>query len=292
MLQNILKLGIPKGSLEEATVALFKKAGYRISMRSRSYFPQIDDPEVEVLLIRAQEMARYVSEGVLDVGLTGLDWVVENNADVEIIEDLVYGKQGYQPVRWVVAVPNASDIQAPKDLEGKRIATELVNATEIYLKKHGVKAEVEFSWGATEVKAPRLVDAIVELTETGNSLRANNLRIVDTVIESTTKLIANKKAYQDPFKRKKIDNISLLLRGALLAGAKVGIKMNVPKDCLGGVVAILPAMKKPTIASLLDENWYAIDTMMDETVVREIIPQLRDLGAEDIIEYPLNKVIM
>ena len=288
----MLKLGIPKGSLEESTVALFKKAGYRISMRSRSYFPQIDDPEIEALLIRAQEMARYVSEGILDVGLTGLDWVVENNVDVEIVEDLVYGKQGYLPVRWVVAVPNASEIQSPKDLEGKRIATELVNATEAYLKKHGVKAEVEFSWGATEVKAPRLVDAIVELTETGDSLRANNLRILDTVVESTTKLIANQKAYQDPFKRKKIDNIALLLRGALLAGAKVGIKMNVPKDCLGAVVAILPAMKKPTISSLIDENWYAIDTMMDEAVVREIIPQLRDLGAEDIVEYPLNKVIM
>lgn len=292
MANTLLKLGLPKGSLQEATVALFKRAGYKISVRSRSYFPTINDPEIEVILIRAQEMARYVDEGVLDFGLTGQDWVVENNADVDVIESLVYGKQGYEPVRWVVAVPNDSDIHSPKDLQGKRIATELVEATRAYLKKHDVQADVEFSWGATEVKAPKLVDAIVELTETGSSLRANNLRILDTVVESSTQLIANKDAMNDPAKKKKIENVALLLKGALLAEAKVGIKMNVPKKQLDAIVAILPAMKMPTVAPLVNQEWYAVDTMMDESVVREMIPELRRLGAEDIIEYPLNKVIM
>ncbi len=292
MAEQILKLGIPKGSLQESTVALFKKAGYSISISSRSYFPKVNDAEIECILIRAQEMARYVEGGVLDVGLTGQDWVVENNADVEMVEELVYGKQGYQSVRWVVAVPNDSEIQTVKDLEGKRIATELVGATEAYLAKHGVSADVEFSWGATEVKTPKLVDAIVELTETGSSLRANNLRIVDTVVESNTQLVANKAAYQDSFKRKKIDNIALLLRGALLAGAKVGLKMNLPKSNVERVIELLPGMKMPTVAPLLDSEWVAIDVMMDEAIVREIIPQLKELGTQDIVEYPLNKVIV
>jgi len=291
MAEQILKLGIPKGSLQDATVRLFKRAGYKVMVSSRSYFPKVDDPQIELILIRAQEMARYVADGVMDVGLTGSDWIMETNADVVEITDLVYGKQGYAPVRWVVAVPNDSDIKSPKDLQGKRIATELVEATKKYLKKHNVTADVEFSWGATEVKPPKLVDAIVELTETGSSLRANNLRILDTVVESVTKLVANKKAYEDPWKRKKIDNLAMLLNGALAAEAMVGLKMNVKKEKLDDVVGVLPALRKPTVAPLFGEGWFAVDTMVEEKVVREIIPQLKDKGAEDIVEYPLNKVI-
>ena len=292
MSENILKLGIPKGSLQESTIALFKKAGYSLKVSSRSYFPQIDDPEIATTLIRAQEMARYVEDGVLDLGLTGNDWVVESKADVEIVADLIYGKQGYRPVRWVVAVPDNSSIQTVRDLQGKRIATELVSATKSYLAQHGVSAEVEFSWGATEVKVPDLVDAIVELTETGASLRANHLRIIDTVVESNTQLIVNREAYRDSFKKKKVDNLALLLKGALLAEVKVGLKMNMPKDNVNNVVKLLPGMKNPTVAPLLDSNWVAIDVMMDESIVRNIIPQLKDLGAADIVEYPLNKVII
>ncbi|MCP4482199.1 MAG: ATP phosphoribosyltransferase [bacterium] len=287
-----LKLGLPKGSLQNSTVALFSKAGFNISVSSRSYFPKVDDAEIEVMLIRAQEMARYIEEGVIDVGLTGKDWIVECDADVVEIADLVYGKVTSNLVRWVLAVPNDSDINSVKDLEGKRIATELVGTTERYLAKHAVKADVEFSWGATEVKAPKLVDAIVELTETGSSLVANNLRIVDTLVESTTKFIANKAAMSDEFKVKKIKNIAMLLEGALKAKSMVGLKMNIKKDSLTHVLAVLPALQKPTISALSDDNWYAIDTVIEEFVVREIIPKLRDLGAEGIIEYPLNKVIL
>ena len=287
-----LKLGLPKGSLQDSTVKLFKKAGFNIAVSSRSYFPKIDDADIEVMLIRAQEMARYVEDGVIDVGLTGNDWIVECDADVAEIADLVYGKATSSPVRWVLAVPNGSGINSVKDLEGKRIATELVGTTERYLEKHGVNAEVEFSWGATEVKVPKLVDAIVELTETGSSLKANNLKIVETLVESTTKLIANKTAMDNDFKCKKIENIAMLLKGALIAESMVGLKMNVKKEQLESVLEMLPALQKPTISSLSADGWYAIDTVIEEFVVREIIPQLKELGAEGIVEYPLNKVIL
>ncbi|HAV43400.1 TPA: ATP phosphoribosyltransferase [bacterium] len=286
-----LRLGLPKGSLEEATFKLFEKAGFKISIGKRSYFPSIDDEELEIILVRAQEMPKYVKEGILDVGLTGQDWIEENKADVIEVTDLVYAKSSQRPVRWVLAVPNNSEIQSVRDLEGKRIATELVQVTKEYLERNGVNAEVEFSWGATEVKPPQLADAIVELTETGSSLIANNLKIIDTVLVSTTKLIANKGSWQDPWKRQKIENISLLLKGALAAGEKVGLKMNVPKECLDSVISILPALKKPTIAPLSDEGWYDVDTIIDEAVVRKIIPELKRAGAEGIVEYPLNKVI-
>ncbi|MEK7273760.1 MAG: ATP phosphoribosyltransferase [Candidatus Desantisbacteria bacterium] len=287
----LLKLGVPKGSLQEATFELFKKAGFNISIGKRSYFPTIDDEEIELMLIRAQEMSRYVEEGVFDAGMTGLDWIRENNSDVVEVADLQYAKQGFRPVRWVLAVPNDSSIQSVQDLQGKHIATELVNATKAYLEKNGVHASVEFSWGATEVKAPRLVDAIVELTETGSSLRANNLRIVETILESTTKLIANKESWNDPQKKKKIENIVILLQGALNAEQKVGLKMNIPKDNLLQILEILPALKKPTISNLSDENWFDVDTIIDEKVVRRIIPELKRAGATGIVEYPLNKVI-
>lgn len=287
-----IKLGLPKGSLQDSTFNLFKKAGFSISVGSRSYFPSIDDDEIEIILLRAQEMSRYVEDNVLDCGLTGKDWILENDSDVVEVIDLVYGKQGKKPVRWVLAVPNDSDIKTVKDLEGKRLATEVVQLTRRYLKGHGVNAEVEFSWGATEVKAPALVDAIVELTETGSSLRANNLRIVDTVAESTTKLIANKAAWQDSAKRKKIERIALLLQGALAAESKVGLKMNVSRAKLDEVLNALPALKRPTISPLSDDGWCAVETIVDEFVVREIIPGLKEAGAEDIIEYPLNKVIV
>ncbi|MEW6535493.1 MAG: ATP phosphoribosyltransferase [Candidatus Auribacterota bacterium] len=287
-----LVLGLPKGSLQDSTFNMFKKAGYSISVGSRSYFPSIDDEDISVILLRAQEMARYVEDGVLDCGLTGKDWILENEADVIEVSDLVYGKQGRKPVRWVLAVPNDSDIQTVKDLEGKRIATEVVNLTRRYLEKNGVKAEVEFSWGATEVKAPSLVDAIVELTETGSSLKANNLRIVDTVAESTTKLIANKEAWKDKWKQTKIQRIALLVQSALAAEAKVGLKMNVSKKDLDAVLKVLPALKRPTISHLSEEGWVAVDTVVDEYVVREIVPELKHAGAEGIIEYPLNKVIL
>ncbi len=286
-----LKLGLPKGSLQEATIELFTKAGYMISVSKRSYFPTIDDENIEVMLVRAQEMSRYVEEGVFDVGLTGLDWIKENNSDVIEVADLEYGKQGFRPVRWVLAVPNDSPIKTMQDLQGKHIATELVNATKAYLEEKGIEASIEFSWGATEVKAPKLVDAIVELTETGSSLRENNLRIVETILESTTKLIANKDAWNDTQKRKKIENIALLLKGALNAAQKVGLKMNIAKEHLQQILTILPALKKPTISKLSDENWVDVDTIIDEKIARQIIPELKRAGAEGIVEYPLNKVI-
>lgn len=288
---SLLKLGLPKGSLQDSTFTLFKKAGFTISVGSRSYFPSVDDKEIQIMLVRAQEMSRYVEDGVLDVGLTGKDWILENESDVVEVEDLIYGKVGKNPVRWVLAVPENSGIKTVKDLQGKRIATEIVNLTRNYLKKHGVKAEVEFSWGATEVKAPALVDAIVELTETGSSLRANNLRIVETLVESTTKLIANKAAWKNKWKRSKIENIALLLKGALAAETKVGVKMNVPEKSLDKVLKEIPALRNPTVSHLSSKGWLAVETIVDEQVIREIIPKLKQAGAEGIIEYPLNKVI-
>lgn len=289
--QKKIVLGLPKGSLQESTFAMMKKAGFTITAGSRSYVPQVDDPEIEARLIRAQEISRYVEQGLLDAGLTGYDWIIENQSDVHEVANLVYAKQGLRPVRWVLAVPNSSPIQSVKDLEGKRIATEAVGLTKQYLARHGVQAEVEFSWGATEVKAPDLVDAIVEITETGSSLRANNLRIVDTVLESTTRFIANKKAWQDAWKRAKIENLALLLRGALAAETKVLLKMNVSAANLDAVTRLLPALHAPTVMPLSGSGWYAVETVVDEPVVRELIPQLKAAGAEGIIELSLNKVI-
>ena len=288
---NVLKLGIPKGSLEEATVNLFAKAGYQIKISSRSYFPSIDDDEIECMLIRAQEIARYVADGVLDAGLTGKDWIQENRVEVEDIADLVYSKVSARPVRWVLAVPNDSPIKTVKDLQGKRIATEVVNMTTDYLKKHGVTASVEFSWGATEVKPPKLADAIVEVTETGNSLRANNLRILDTLMESNTKFIMNKDAFKDEWKKNKVDRLVLMLKGAMAANKKVGMLMNVPKKSLDAVMKILPPEVKPTLANLTDENWVDLTVILEEKLVREIVPDLKSAGAEDIVEFPLNKII-
>ena len=287
-----LKLGIPKGSLESATVDLFRRAGFNINISSRSYFPSIDDPEIECMLIRAQEMARYVEDGVLDAGLTGYDWVVENEAEVEVVADLVYAKQSFGKVRWVLAVPESSPVKTVKDLEGKIIATELVNATKRYLERNGVKAKVEFSWGATEVKPPVLADAIVEVTETGSSLRANNLRIVETIMESNTQLIANKNAWADEWKRRKLQDVKMLLDGAIAALGKVGLMLNVEKDNLQKVLAVLPALKNPTISNLSDGNWLALNTILDESTVRTIIPRLKEAGAQGIVEYPLNKIVM
>lgn len=287
----IIKLGLPKGSLQEATFELFRKAGYNFSVSERSYFPSIDDPELEAMLIRAQEMARYVQEGVFDAGLTGHDWIIENQADVVEVADLVYAKRSMRPVRWVLAVPIDSDIKTVKDLKGKRIATEVVNIARKYLKSNGVDAEVEFSWGATEAKVPELADAIIEVTETGSSLRANNLRIVETVLESTTRLIANKQTWADSARREKIENIALMLKGAIAAEGKVGIKLNVPRERIEDIIAVLPAMKNPTISDLNDPNWVAVETIIDENIVRKIIPELKKRGGCDIIEYPLNKVI-
>lgn len=291
MSERILTLGIPAGSLQEATAQLFAKAGYQIRFRSRSYYPSIDDAEIECILIRAQEMARYVQDGVMDAGLTGHDWIVENGAQVVEVAELVFSKVSRKPVRWVLAVPEDSPIREPADLAGKHIATEGVNLTRDYLKRHGVEAHVEFSWGATEVKPPRLADAIVEVTETGSSLRANNLRVVDTILVSTPRLIANQSAWEDPWKRQKIENISLMLRGAMAAEGKVGMMMNVPKDSLQAVLDILPALQKPTISSLSDEGWTAVNTIIDEAVVRDIVPRVRAAGAVGIVEYPLNKII-
>lgn len=288
---NILKLGLPKGSLQESTLRLFKKAGYHVNVSSRSYYPVFDDSEIESMLIRAQEMPRYVEDGHLDCGLTGRDWVLEQNADVMEIAELRYAKEGFRPVRWVVAVPMDSKIKTLKDLDGKRIATELVGFTKRFLKSKGIKADVDFSWGATEVKPPNLADAIVELTETGSSLRANNLRIVDTLIESTTRFIANRKAWQDKWKRQKMENIALLLKGALAAEEKVGLKMNVPQKSFKRVLSLLSAMHSPTVSTLSDPNWYAVDVIIDEKTVRDIIPKLKSAGASGIVEYPLNKVI-
>jgi ATP phosphoribosyltransferase len=287
-----LKLGIPKGSLETATVELFRRAGFVITTSSRSYFPSIDDSEIECMLIRAQEMARYVEDGVLDAGLTGLDWVEETEAQVETVTNLIYARASFGKVRWVLAVPENSDIVSPKQLEGKIVATELVGVTKRYLASHGVKtAKVEFSWGATEVKPPVLADAIVEVTETGSSLRANKLRIVETVLESNTQFIANKSAWQDPWKRKKMEDIRLLLEGAINAQGKVGLLVNVRETDLENVIAVLPALKKPTISKLSEEGWVALNTILEEATVRTIIPRLKEAGGEGIVEYPLNKVI-
>ena len=286
-----LKLGLPKGSLQESTFKLFGKAGYRVQVSSRSYYPTVDDPDMDCTLVRAQEMARYVDNGIFDVGLTGKDWILEQNADVVEVAELRYAKGGLTPVRWVVAVPEDSPIKSVKDLKGKRIATELVGYTKRYLKSKGVTAEIEFSWGATEVKPPRLADAIVELTETGSSLRANKLRIVEVMLESTTRLIANKKAWSDPWKRKKIENMAMLLQGALAAEEKVGLKMNVPKKALKEICSILPAMHSPTISHQTDPEWVSLEVMLDEKQSRQLIPRLKRRGASGIIEYPLNKVI-
>ena len=289
--KNILKLGIPAGSLQEATGELFRRAGYKISFRSRSYVPTIDDDEIECLLIRAQEMARYVAAGVLDAGLTGHDWIMETGADVHEVTELVFSKVSRRPVRWVICVPNDSSVQSIQDLNGARIATEAVGLTTRFLEQHGVEANVEFSWGATEVKPPKLADAIVEVTETGSSLRANNLRIVAEVLQSTPRLIANHDAYRDDWKRAKIDDIALLLQGAMKAEDRVGLMLNVPKQNLGEVLLLLPAMKKPTVSDLADAEWVSVVTIVEESVVREIIPRLSAVGAEGIVEYPLNKVI-
>ena len=287
-----LKLGIPKGSLENATVDLFRRAGFSITVSSRSYFPAIDDPEIECMLIRAQEMARYVEDGILDAGLTGRDWVEETNAQVEAVADLVYAKQSFGKVRWVLAVPEASGFHSVKDLEGKIIATELVGRTKRYLADHGVTAKVEFSWGATEVKPPVLADAIVEVTETGSSLRANKLKIIDTVMESNTQLIANRDSWKDEWKRRKLEDMKMLLEGAINALGKVGLMLNVPKSKLEGVLAVLPALKRPTISHLSDDEWLAVNTILDESTVRSIIPRLKDAGGEGIVEYPLNKIVL
>ncbi len=292
MATNKLKLGIPKGSLENATVDLFRRAGFQITVSSRSYFPAIDDPDIECMLIRAQEMARYVEDGVLDAGLTGLDWVEENEAKVHTVANLIYAKQSFGKVRWVLAVPENAPVQSVKDLEGKVIATELVAATKRYLARNGVNAKVEFSWGATEVKPPVLADAIVEVTETGSSLRANNLRIVETVLESNTQLIANTTSWEDPWKRHKLEDMTMLLEGAIAALGKVGLLLNVEKTNLQAVLEVLPALKKPTISHLSDENWLALNTILDESTVRTIIPRLKKAGAQGIVEYPLNKIVM
>jgi ATP phosphoribosyltransferase len=287
-----LKLGIPKGSLENATIDLFRRAGFNITTSSRSYFPAIDDPEIECMMIRAQEMARYVEDGVLDAGLTGLDWIEESEAKVHAVADLIYAKQSFGKVRWVLAVPESSDFQTVRDLEGKIIATELVSTTKRYLAANGVEAKVEFSWGATEVKPPVLADAIVEVTETGSSLRANKLRIIETVLESNTQLIANLGSWRDPWKRRKMEDVRMLLEGAINALGKVGLMLNVRRDCLPAILNILPALKNPTISTLSDENWVAVHTILDELTVRNIIPRLKEAGGQGIVEYPLNKIVM
>jgi ATP phosphoribosyltransferase len=287
-----LKLGSPKGSLEHATIDLFKRAGFNISTSSRSYFPAIDDPEIECMLIRAQEMARYVEDGVLDAGLTGRDWIAESEARVETVADLIYAKQSFGKVRWVLAVPESSNIQSVKDLEGKIIATELVATTKRYLAANGITAKVEFSWGATEVKPPELADAIVEVTETGSSLRANKLRIVETILESNTQLIANTDSWRDQWKRRKLEDVKMLLQGAINALGKVGLMLNVRKDDLPRVLDVLPALKRPTISHLSDDEWLAVNTILDESTVRTIIPRLKEAGAQGIVEYPLNKIVM
>ena len=287
----LLMLGLPKGSLQDSTIKLFGKAGFNISVSSRSYRPSIDDEKLDGRFVRAQEVSRYVEHGYFDCGLTGQDWVKENDSDVVEVCSLVYSRASNNPSKWVIAVPEASTVQTVKDLEGKRIATEVVNITRQYLNENGVNAEVEFSWGATEVKVPDLVDAIVDLTETGNSIRANNLRIVDTLLNTNTVLIANKVSWENPAKRKKIENIALLLTSALEANSKVGLKLNIKKSKLEAILADLPALRNPTINRLTDESWVAIDTILDEKVVREIIPELKERGAEGIIEYPLNKVV-
>jgi ATP phosphoribosyltransferase len=288
----ILKLGIPKGSLETATIDLFRRAGFNITTSSRSYFPVVDDPEIECVLIRAQEMARYVENGLLDAGITGLDWVLENEAKVRAVADLVYAKQSFGKVRWVLAVPEASVFRSVQDLQGKIIATELVATTKRYLADRGVSAKVEFSWGATEVKPPELADAIVEVTETGSSLRANKLRIIDTVLESNTQFIVNEESWQDEAKRRKIEDIAMLLEGAMAALGKVGLMLNVRREDLPTVLDALPALRNPTISALSDDAWLAVNTILDESTVRTIIPRLKEAGAQGIVEYPLNKIVM
>jgi ATP phosphoribosyltransferase len=287
-----LKLGIPKGSLQDATVDLLARAGWKISLGSRSYVPSIDDPEIECLLVRAQEMARYVESGALDAGITGHDWVVETGAQVAELAEFVYAKQRLSRVRWVLAVPEDSPMRVPRDLEGKVIATEVVHITENYLARHGVKARVEFSWGATEVKVPQLADAIVEVTETGSSLRANRLRVVDTVLESATVFIMNRAAAQDPWKKEKAENLILMLNGAMAAASKVGLLLNVHRDDLAAVLAVLPALKNPTISNLSDPDWVALNTIVEESVVRQILPKLKAAKAQGIVEYPLNKIVL
>jgi len=284
-------LGLPKGSLEESTKNLFAKAGWKITTSARSYKPAIDDPELDGRFVRAQEVSRYVEHGFFDCGLTGHDWILENESDVVEVCDLIYSRASVQKSRWVLCVPESSPITRPEDLAGKRVATELVGTVRRYFAQKGIAAEVEFSWGATEVKVPDLVDAIVDITETGNSIRANKLRIVDTLLETNTKFIANKASWADPAKRKKIETIALLLRGALEAESKVGLKMNLPKASLDAVVNALPALRNPTISPLSSPDWVALETIIDESVVREIIPQLKTLGAEGIVEFPLNKVV-
>ena len=287
----ILRLGLPAGSLQEATGELFRRAGYKITYTSRSYYPHIDDPEIQCTLIRAQEMARYVQDGVLDCGLTGYDWIVETEAKVVELAELVFSKVSRRPVRWVLAVPNDSPIRTVQDLQGKRIATEAVNLTRRWLAQHGVTAQVEFSWGATEVKPPRLADAIVEVTETGSSLQANNLRIVAEILQSTTRFIANEKALEDPWKKQKMSDLVLMLQGAMAAEGKVGLMMNVRRADLPAVLALLPALQTPTITSLADPEWVDVLTVLNETVVRVIVPKLKQAGARGIVEFPLNKVI-
>jgi ATP phosphoribosyltransferase len=295
---HTLKLGIPKGSLQDATIQLFARAGFNIYASLRSYFPTIDDPEIDCMLIRAQEMARYVADGVLDAGLTGQDWIAEHGAAggeseaVVPLADLVYAKQSFGRVRWVLAVPEDSRFKSAKDLEGATVATELVRATQAYFSRQGITVNVEFSWGATEVKPPRLADAIVEVTETGSSLRANRLRIIDTVLESNTQLIANRRALGDDWKRTKLENIALLLKAAIEAQGRVGIMLNVHRDHLDGVLALLPALQRPTISALTDSDWVALNTIIEERTVRDLIPRLKAAHAQGIVEYPLNKIVM
>jgi len=293
-----LKLGIPKGSLQDATIQLFARAGFNLFVSSRSYFPAIDDPEIECMLIRAQEMARYVSDGVLDAGLTGQDWIAEHEAGDGItgvlssIADLIYAKQSFGRVKWVLAAPEDSSIRSAQDLEGKTVATELVRVTRAYFERHRVNVKVEFSWGATEVKPPMLADAIVEVTETGSSLRANRLRVIDTVMESNTQLIANHTALADPWKHTKLDNVALLLRAAIEAHGRVGLMLNVRRADLPGVLALLPALQRPTISALSDDEWVAVNTIIEERTVRDLIPRLKSARAEGIVEYPLNKIVL
>jgi ATP phosphoribosyltransferase len=287
-----LKLGLPKGSLEHATIDLFRRAGFLVTVAERSYYPAVDDPEIECMMVRAQEMARYVEDGALDCGLTGHDWVVEGEADVHVVSDLVYAKQSFGKVRWVLAVPEASPVRTAADLEGKIVATELVGVTKRWLAERGVTAKVEFSWGATEAKLPELADAIVEVTETGSSLRANKLRVIETVLESTTQLIANRESWAAPEKRRKIEDVTMLLQGAIAALDKVGLMLNVEQSDLEAVLAVLPALRNPTISHLSDPGWLAVNTILQESVVREIIPRLKEAGAEGIVEFPLNKIVM
>ena len=289
---SVLRLGLPKGSLQDATLQLFARAGWRITLGSRSYFPAIDDPEISCMLVRAQEMARYVQSGAMDAGITGRDWVLETGADVVELAELPYAKQSLAPVRWVLAVPEEAPVHSPRDLEGKVVATEVTHLTEQYFARHGVKARVEFSWGATEVKVPQLADAIVEATETGSSLRAHRLRIVDTVLESRTVFIANRAASADAWMKEKMANLVLLLQGAISAYHKVGIMLNVRREDLDGVLGVLPALQNPTVSTLSDPAWVAINTIVDESIVRQIIPRLKAAHAQGIVEYPLNKIVL